>query len=280
MEREILKRPLFVGRVGDEARGQLGELNAELEKRPNSFFWLTGTGKSKLVNALLDTDNLVPRGSSGAKTSVPIETAWHDEPAPRALVTMFTCEEWRADIEKLLDILYEGDDEITSFDAVDSGPGEDAWTRLREVYPDFTGGPQSWPLVKRVQIFIRAEPLRLGAIICDLPGLSDANQTREKTTKDYIARATAIWFVSPLIRANADSVVHNLLVDHGTRILRDGKAGSIAFIGTKSDDLQTSEILGQFPDFAASAEVAGILAERTRLIECALPTLAVLRPRN
>lgn len=36
------------------------------------------------------------------------------------------------------------------------------------------------------------------------------------------------------------------LKDHGRRIHRDGQLGSLAFVGTKSDDLMQSQILKQF----------------------------------
>ena len=54
------------------------------------FTFLSGSGKSSLANALLDTASLVPRGSFGATTSVPIETAWHSKEHPEAKITTYT----------------------------------------------------------------------------------------------------------------------------------------------------------------------------------------------
>lgn len=61
---------------------------------------------------------------------------------------------------------------------------------------------QRWPLVTHVRIHIRAAPLRLGAVLVDLPGLADANASREAVTQAYLQKAGAVVsFSAPTSRS-------------------------------------------------------------------------------
>jgi hypothetical protein len=64
--------------------------------------------------------------------------------------------------------------------------------------------PAFWPLIKQVKIRIKAEALSTGAVLCDLPGVADANAARSSIAKDYMKLANCIWVLAPIHRAVDD----------------------------------------------------------------------------
>ncbi|KAL3860604.1 hypothetical protein ACJMK2_010702 [Sinanodonta woodiana] len=106
-------------------------------------------------------------------------------------------------------------------------------------------GGQFWPIVKRVQLRLpNCNVCRTGAVLVDLPGVRDSNAARDKIARDYLKTCSAIWVVSAIHRAIDDKTAQDLLTENFRRqLLMDGQYGSVAFICTKSDQFENSEII-------------------------------------
>lgn len=65
-------------------------------------------------------------------------------------------------------------------------------------------GPAYWPLIRQVKVYVKADALSTGAVLCDLPGCADANAARSNIAKDYMKRANCIWVLAPIHRAVDD----------------------------------------------------------------------------
>ncbi|KAL3860607.1 hypothetical protein ACJMK2_010705 [Sinanodonta woodiana] len=106
-------------------------------------------------------------------------------------------------------------------------------------------GGQFWPIVKRVQLRLpNCDVCRTGAVLVDLPGVRDSNAARDKIARDYLKTCSAIWVVSAIHRAIDDKTAQDLLTENFRRqLLMDGQYGSVAFICTKSDQFEKSEII-------------------------------------
>ncbi|TGO57912.1 hypothetical protein BOTNAR_0191g00080 [Botryotinia narcissicola] len=81
-------------------------------KRPRVLFGVlgyTGSGKSSLINALIDEEMVVPANAMRASTSVVTEISWNDSEDPekafRAEIEFISEKEWKAEMDILLDDL-------------------------------------------------------------------------------------------------------------------------------------------------------------------------------
>lgn len=89
-----------------------------------------------------------------------------------------------------------------------------------------------WRLVKLINVHLSARILADGLRLADLPGLSDSDQTRVQSTRDYIKRCNTVAIVHPIARvASSDAVEKNLAY-----CLRAGKASNTVLVCTKTDD--------------------------------------------
>ena len=71
-----------------------------------------------------------------------------------------------------------------------------------------------------MRIFVRSESLAGGAVICDLPGVHDANAARAAVAEGYMKQCTGLWIVAPIIRAVDDKAAKNLLGESFKRQLK------------------------------------------------------------
>lgn len=96
----------------------------------------TGSGKSSLINAVLDEELLLPTSSMSACTSVAIEISWNESDDPQscysAKVELLTKEEWRSELEVLLQDLAADEPRADKKSALV------AWKTLQAVYPTLT----------------------------------------------------------------------------------------------------------------------------------------------
>jgi ribosome biogenesis GTPase A len=88
----------------------------------------TGAGKSSTLNALLD-DNIVPTSGMRACTAVVTEISYHNNPNIEGDVAFLTEEEWKAEIEILLDDLVEEDGVVRRVTDMRSDAGV-AWSKV------------------------------------------------------------------------------------------------------------------------------------------------------
>ncbi|KZT35087.1 hypothetical protein SISSUDRAFT_1131372 [Sistotremastrum suecicum HHB10207 ss-3] len=101
-----------------------------------AVFGVTGAGKSSLLNAILQ-DNIVPTGGMGAAcTSVAIEISYHPKTAIEARIHFLTREDWRKELENLLEDI--GDPARHGGQPGDKESYEVALQKVRDVYPSIS----------------------------------------------------------------------------------------------------------------------------------------------
>ncbi|KAE9376210.1 hypothetical protein N431DRAFT_532541 [Stipitochalara longipes BDJ] len=101
-----------------------------------------------------------------------------------------------------------------------------------------------WPLVKVVRIYVKAEILKPGIILVDLPGSHDTSAARVAVTDNYRKNLTASVVCAPAVRAGSDRVAQELLTSVERRNMQlDGlyTSESLFFVVTKIDDLMDYE---------------------------------------
>ncbi|KAL2062154.1 hypothetical protein VTL71DRAFT_6420 [Oculimacula yallundae] len=101
-----------------------------------------------------------------------------------------------------------------------------------------------WPLVKLVRIYTKADILKPGIILVDLPGNLDTSAARVAVTEEHKKKLTLSVVVAPAVRASSDKGAHELLNSTERRKMQlDGqyKSGSLFFVVTKKDQLEEYE---------------------------------------
>lgn len=105
-----------------------------------------------------------------------------------------------------------------------------------------------WPLVKCVRIFVRADILKHGIVLVDLPGLGDINPARVQVAKSFFPKLALTVVIAPIIRATDEKTAHELLDEnHEMRLQLDGKYNShgFGFVLSKIDDMNLKSYLKQ-----------------------------------
>lgn len=103
-----------------------------------------------------------------------------------------------------------------------------------------------WPLIRVVRIFMKADLLKTGLVLVDLPGLGDSNAGRASVAESYLKNLRHMWVVAPIVRAVDNKIARDLMGQKFRRQLSmDGRYHDdfITFIVTHTDDLQTEEII-------------------------------------
>lgn len=92
-----------------------------------------------------------------------------------------------------------------------------------------------WPIVQLVRVGLHSPLLKRGIIVADLPGRSDVNRLRVRTTTRYIRSCYYYLLVADIARVQTDNNVHR-------NLHRESRAfsGRKALVCTKIDDLQPS----------------------------------------
>lgn len=110
-----------------------------------------------------------------------------------------------------------------------------------------------WPLIRTVKIYTRAEALKSGSVLVDLPGVADSNAARASIAQKYLQNCAALWIVAPIIRAVDDKSARFLLNEGFKRQLwRDGTLQRLTFICSKTDEISISEAraaLQRYPQY-------------------------------
>jgi hypothetical protein len=111
--------------------------------------------------------------------------------------------------------------------------------------------PQTWPLIRKVQLRGPWSVLATGAIFVDLPGVRDSNAARAKVAENYLQNCNQIAIVAPIKRAVDDGTAKELLGEQfKRRLLMDGQYGNVFFICTQTDDLEATETMRDHADVA------------------------------
>jgi GTPase Era involved in 16S rRNA processing len=270
------------------------------------FLGGTGTGKSSLINALLQM-RVLPRNEEVASTAVPVEVSYNtDEDAEhrfKATIEGIS----KAEFTKEIKILFknkelhnenpEGEDDEIDIEAyqqmlttiekikwvypylqnIDDIDDTSAEKLLNEEYVQKmldskeevqasselqfaqdikkyieSSKPKDgendaislWPLVKVVRIYVKADILKCGIILVDLPGSHDTSAARVAVADNYRKNLTASVVCAPAVRAGSDRVAQELLGSVERRNMQlDGlyTSDSLFFVVTKIDDLMDYE---------------------------------------
>ena len=72
--------------------------------------------------------------------------------------------------------------------------------------PQAARGGALWPLIKEVRVYVKAEVLRNGLVLVDLPGLSDAVQSRGAVAERFSRKLSITAIVAPAHRAADEKV--------------------------------------------------------------------------
>ncbi|XP_068789696.1 uncharacterized protein [Struthio camelus] len=109
---------------------------------------------------------------------------------------------------------------------------------------DMKGG-EFWPIVKCVKVRVpKADVLKTGAVLVDLPGIRDSNAARDNAAKEYLKNCNAVWVVANINRAVDDKTAKEMLnINLRRQLLMDGQYGRLAFVCTKTDAFNVSEII-------------------------------------
>ncbi len=266
----------------------------------------TGSGKSSLVNALIEHETIVPTNGMRASTSVAVEICYNPSDDPEeayvAEIEFVTGKEWQAEFEVLANDIRNRppSEQLSTSGSTDASI---ACARLSAIYPGLpisrlldmdqaeltkqrdisrilgntevihaasqklfsksinkyidssnkggssNGGQQAgayWPLVRVVRVKVKADLLKTGLVLVDLPGLGDANAGRAHVAENYIKNLHHVWVVADIVRAIDDHVAQDLMGRSFKRqLLMDGKYDDnfVTFIMTKTDQITTDEVI-------------------------------------
>ncbi|TGO76446.1 hypothetical protein BELL_0155g00120 [Botrytis elliptica] len=130
-----------------------------------------------------------------------------------------------------------------------------------------------WPLVKLVRLQIKAEVLKTGIVLVDLPGSLDTNAARGALAATYTKNLTLSCVVSPTSRAASDKPAQDLLGSITKRYLQledQFSSDHLCFIVTKIDSsLSVSRYIRTHPE--VSKQLTDVYEKETRNqegIEC------------
>ncbi|KAI1074756.1 hypothetical protein F5B20DRAFT_595800 [Whalleya microplaca] len=151
----------------------------------------------------------------------------------------------------------------------------DEFSELMKPYMDSTVAQHTksgsefaaWPLIDQVQVFVKADILRNGIVLVDLPGLADAVESRAAVAEDFFPKLVATLIVSPARRAADDSTSVKLMSDHQELwMMMDGKfhRRSYCIVLSQIDQIDRKSAL-RTQDAKSNTELQKLLQEETQL---------------
>ncbi|KAI1347306.1 hypothetical protein F5Y01DRAFT_329754 [Xylaria sp. FL0043] len=120
-----------------------------------------------------------------------------------------------------------------------------------------------WPLIERVELFLKSDILRNGVTLVDLPGLGDAVQSRASVAERAFDKLTATLIVSQATRAADNLTAVNLMSKHQEMaMMLNGKFHQQSFCVCLSqiDQIDRKAALRK-PDAMENTELQSLLAE-------------------
>lgn len=87
-----------------------------------------------------------------------------------------------------------------------------------------------WPLIKSVKLFVKADILKSGIVLVDLPGLSDVVGARAQLAEEYYGKLGVNMIVTPIVRGADENTGVNLMTrNQALNMKMDGKFDSKSF---------------------------------------------------
>ncbi|GFF68332.1 hypothetical protein IFM62136_07245 [Aspergillus lentulus] len=140
---EDLKEPL--GRVAVEDASQWLQAIEKVQSQaaqPKTIVGVvgnTGTGKSSIINAMLDEERLVPTNCMRACTAVVTEISYNSSDDPyRADIEFITREDWEKELRVLFHDLFDGSGNVSREASNEESEAGVAYAKIKAVYPKFT----------------------------------------------------------------------------------------------------------------------------------------------
>ncbi|RBR23210.1 uncharacterized protein FIESC28_03952 [Fusarium coffeatum] len=117
----------------------------------------------------------------------------------------------------------------------------------------------TWPLVKEVQIYAKADILKSGITLVDLPGCGDAVASRSDIAQKFARRLDVRMVVSPIIRMadekQAQTLMQNGFEQAQMRISGKLDGNGFAVVGSKIDDLKVDTYINDCMDLRDDVEL-------------------------
>ncbi|KAM3081672.1 hypothetical protein ACMFMG_005123 [Clarireedia jacksonii] len=223
----------------------------------------TGSGKSSVINAMLDEERLVPTNCMRACTAVVTELSWNSSDDPtkkyRAEIEFIKASDWQKDLEVSLNELIDGSGNISRDSTNADSEAGIAYAKIKAVYPNKT---KEMLAESTVEELMREESVRnvLGttktfekprpeSFYKELQRYVDSKEkstgNKDKTSKEKVKKSMEFW---PLIK--------------------------VVRIYTKADALSTGAVIVDLPgvhdsNAARAAVAAGYMKQCTGLWICA-----------
>ncbi|KAJ0283740.1 hypothetical protein COL940_004522 [Colletotrichum noveboracense] len=241
----------------------------------------TGTGKSSLINAVLDEERVVPTNCMRACTTVITEISYNTEEDAgkkyRAKIDFLSRAEWTQELLQLHRDILDDNRKISKDTRDESSDAGTAYAIIRSVYPDLTpeeleqthptalaSRPVLQPVLgktmtieektcdifyDKVQAYVDSEDNGNSQVptiaywpLVRAPGSRDSNSARAAVAAKYTKECTRLWIIAPITRAVNDRTAKTLLGQHFRQQLKfDGSYSNITFICTKADDVALDE---------------------------------------
>lgn len=104
----------------------------------------------------------------------------------------------------------------------------------KEKYPVQDSAEQSWPLVREIRIFTKAQALSSGTTLVNLPAAHDSNRARVNVAEKYMKLCDVYWIVAPVNPAVDGYIARDLLGDLRLQLHLDGGFSDLVFICTET----------------------------------------------
>ncbi|KAH3763175.1 hypothetical protein Pelo_4953 [Pelomyxa schiedti] len=257
-----------------------------------AFVGSTGSGKSKLINAILGCPVLPGKFCAEILFQSPlsflrdITDTRHLESQNVDFSMFYTIHTSIATLQGVLkDRFY---DEFFQYESLTyhADSSEHLRKLLIKLLTPHTGVNHTiWPIVKCAKIHGPFEDLQTGCTLVDLPGGNDTCSARSSILDSYMTKADQIWFVTTAKRAASCKTLQTLILESlGERMKAHVQVGGrldekLTVIVTKLDDFalyETCEILG-LPKTTKRHDVA--LAHKQKIEESVLAAICNVSAR-
>ncbi|RGP59817.1 GTPase slip-gc [Fusarium sporotrichioides] len=117
----------------------------------------------------------------------------------------------------------------------------------------------AWPLVRGVDLYVKADILKPGITLVDLPGCGDAVESRSEVAQKISHILDVRMVVSPIIRATDEkqgqALMQNGFDEAQMRIRGKMDGHGFCVIASKMDDMKVDSYVAGCPELAGDAEV-------------------------
>jgi hypothetical protein len=139
-----------------------------------------------------------------------------------------------------------------------------------------------WPLIDHVTIFIKAEVLKYGIELVDLPGLQDVVEARSRVAERFAPCLDITAIVTPAIRAMEEKGVMSFMKrKHRNEMRMNGKLhrDSLCVVISKIEDMEVKDYLCSRPETKRYPNIPGYL-DREKVLDNFIRSAQMLLGRS